>query len=79
MLLKSTILALTLGYILCVIAKKQEGILKSLGYTLGIATMVLAVLYALMLSATSCSMMCGKSCMMQGGMMKGGHHQMMKR
>lgn len=41
-------LSLGLGYILCVAAKKQEGILKTLGYTLGISILVLSLVYGLL-------------------------------
>ena len=43
-------LSLMLGYIMCVIAKKQTSVLKTLGYTLGIAMIVLTFLYALSVS-----------------------------
>lgn len=41
-------LSLGLGYILCVAGKKQEGILKTLGYTLGISILVLSLVYGLL-------------------------------
>ncbi len=37
-------MSLGLGYILCILAKKQEGVLKTLGYTLGISIIVLSLL-----------------------------------
>ncbi len=43
-------LSLSLGYVLCVVAKKQEGVLKSVGYTIGISIMVLSLVYSLILS-----------------------------
>ena len=61
-------LSLALGYILCVIAKKQTSILKTVGYTLGIAVLVLTFLSALVMSnAYSCWK--GGPCM-NGKMMK---------
>ncbi len=81
MLIKSVLIAMSFGYILCVIAKKQTGILKSLGYTLGVIILALSLFYGLMMSWTTCTMM-GKSdvmCGMKGSMVKAGHHQMMKR
>ena len=36
-------MSLGIGYVLCVLAEKQKGILKTLGYTLGIAIMVLSL------------------------------------
>ncbi|MFH0763789.1 MAG: hypothetical protein V1927_02150 [Candidatus Omnitrophota bacterium] len=76
MMMKGILISLALGYVLCVIAKKQEGILKSLGYTLGIATLVLSLMYGLIFSGLNCPLM-GK----MGGMcgMKGGPCHMMKR
>ena len=43
-------LSLALGYILCIVAKKQTSVLKTLGYTLGISVMVLTFLGALVTS-----------------------------
>ena len=40
-------LSLALGYIMCVIAKKQTSVLKTVGYTLGISMIVLTFLFAL--------------------------------
>lgn len=40
-------ISLGLGYVLCVLAKRQEGILKTLGYALGISILVLSLLYGL--------------------------------
>lgn len=37
-------LSLALGYILCILAKKQEGVLKTLGYALGIAILVITLI-----------------------------------
>lgn len=50
-------LSLALGYILCVIAKKQESLLRTVGYTLGIAIIVMTFLAALAGSYSSCMMM----------------------
>ena len=36
--------SLGIGYVLCVLAEKQKGILKTLGYTLGIAIMALSLM-----------------------------------
>ena len=46
-------LSLALGYILCIVAKKQTSVLKTLGYTLGIAIMIMTFLYALVSSHIS--------------------------
>ena len=40
-------LSLALGYILCVIAKKQTSVLKTTGYTLGVGIIALTFLAAL--------------------------------
>jgi len=67
--LKAVLLSLVLGYLLCVVANKQEKILKTLGYTIGISIMVIGILYGLMMS--NCQMpgkmcaMCGKAKMMK--------------
>ena len=64
-------LSLALGYVLCVVANKQTGILKTLGYTIGIAMLVLSLVSGVMVSAMlECPMakkMCGTGGM--GGMM----------
>lgn len=36
-------LSLGIGYVLCVLAEKQKGLLRTLGYTLGIAIIVLSL------------------------------------
>jgi len=60
--------SLVLGYGLLVVAKKQEGILKSLGYILGIAIMIIAILFSILSAPAKCHMvgkkfseMCGKA------------------
>jgi hypothetical protein len=37
-------ISLGIGYILCVLAEKQEGLLRTLGYTLGIAIIALSLM-----------------------------------
>jgi len=76
MMMKGLLISLAIGYVLCVIAKKQEGVLKSLGYTLGIATLALSLLYGLISAGMNCPLK-GKMGDMCG--MKGGHGHMMKR
>jgi len=62
-------MSLALGYILCVVAKKQDSVLKTLGYTLGIATITLSLLSGLFVSqASECWK--GKPCCMGDRMMK---------
>ena len=34
---------LSAGYLLCVVAKKEKGVLRTLGYTLGISILVLSL------------------------------------
>ena len=67
-------LSLGLGYVLCILAKKEKHVLKTLGYTLGIATIVMTLLAALMVSQNACMNkgMYGKGC----PMMK--HHMPMR-
>lgn len=50
---------LGLGYVLCVVAKKEKGLLKTLGYTLGISILVLSLLYGLVASCPKLSWICG--------------------
>ena len=68
-------LSLGLGYVLCILARKEKSVLKTLGYTLGIATIVMTFLSALIMSQNACmgKMMGGK---MGCPMMK--HHMPMK-
>ena len=51
-------LSLGVGYALCVLAKKQEGILKTLGYTLGISILVLSLAYGLVASCPKFASLC---------------------
>ena len=67
-------LSLALGYGLCVVANKQKGILKTLGYTIGVATLVLSLLSGIIVSGENCPMM-KKMCGMK---MKSGCCSMMK-
>ena len=55
-------MSLGIGYGLCVVAKKQEGLLKTVGYTLGIAILVLSLIYGLLASelANQCFAMKGR-------------------
>jgi hypothetical protein len=51
-------LSLGLGYMICVIAKKQEGVVKTLGYTLGIAMIVLTLVSGVMESRIITAKIC---------------------
>ena len=73
-MVKGMLISLALGYVLCVIAKKQVGILKSLGYTLGIATLVLSLMYGLIISGVNCPLMAKMASMC--GMKSGCCHMM---
>ena len=68
-------LSLGLGYVLCILARREKSVLKTLGYTLGISTIVMTFLAALMMSqnAGMNRAMYGKACY---PMMK--HHMPMK-
>jgi hypothetical protein len=46
-------ISLSLGYVLCILAKKQEGVLKTLGYALGVAILVMSLGHALLISYTA--------------------------
>lgn len=66
--------SLALGYGLCVVAKKQTGILKTLGYTIGVATLALSLLSGIIISGENCPIM-KKMC---GMMQKSGSCSMTK-
>ena len=55
-------LSLGLGYVLCILARREKSVLKTLGYTLGIATIAMTLLFTLVASQTTCTnkMMGGK-------------------
>ena len=65
-------MSLALGYILCVVAKKQTSVLKTLGYTLGISMIVMAFLVALLVSQHCCGTACTGMHGNMGGMNKMG-------
>lgn len=45
-------MSLGIGYVLCVLAEKQEGLLRTLGYTLGIAIIALSLMASAVESST---------------------------
>jgi glucose-1-phosphatase len=51
-------ISLALGYSLCVLANKQKGVLRTVGYTLGTAMIVLSLVYS---AVESCAPMCVKN------------------
>jgi len=53
-------LTLALGYALCVHAKKQKGVLQTLGNTLGIGAIVFTLLFGLFSAQGSSCPMCSK-------------------
>ncbi len=61
--------SLSLGYVLCVLAKKQDGLLRTVGYTIGISMMVISLLYGLLGAEMKYNSM-KKVCGMQGCMDK---------
>lgn len=52
-------LTLALGYMICLQARKQGGVLKTLGYTLGAATIIFTMLYGLFSTQYPCYSKCG--------------------
>jgi len=55
------LLALALGYIVCSLAKKEKGLLKSTGYTIGIAIIAISsviILGKVIWKAKMCVRMC---------------------
>jgi hypothetical protein len=59
-------MSLGIGYVMCVLAEKQKGLLRTLGYTLGIAIIALS----LMASAVESSVKFGPHCKMMNKPMK---------
>ena len=53
-------MSLAIGYVICILAKKQDGLLRTVGYTIGTAILTLSLLYS---AAESVSQFCmtGKS------------------
>ena len=51
-------LSLSLGYVLCILAKKETGILKTVGYTLGISILVISLVSGLIVSSVCMPYMC---------------------
>jgi hypothetical protein len=49
-------ISLAIGYVICILAKKQDGILKTVGYTIGIAILTLSLLYGVAESVAQSSM-----------------------
>ena len=49
--------SLGIGYVLCFLAKKEKGLMKTLGYTLGISILVLSLVAGLICSGVNCPMM----------------------
>jgi len=72
-------LSIALGYVLCVMADKQKGLLKTVGYTFGISIMVLTLLYGAVASEAQCY--AAKKMAKHGGAcgMMAKHHRMVKR
>ena len=46
-------MSLGIGYVLCVLAEKQKGLLKTVGYTLGIAIIALSLMASAVESSTN--------------------------
>lgn len=69
---------LGLGYVLCILANKEKGLLKTVGLTLGIAIIALSLLADLIGVQTKCFMMKQHEKMKKcnAGMMK--HSKIMK-
>ena len=62
------LLALALGYIVCSLAKKEKGLLKTTGYTIGIA--IIAISSVLVLGKVLwAAKMCVKMCPMKASIM----------
>lgn len=53
-------MSLAIGYVICILAKKQDGLLRTVGYTIGTAILALTLLYGAAESVSQC-FMTGKS------------------
>lgn len=50
-------LSFALGYVVCILARRESGVLKTLGYTIGISILIFSLLYALFISGfLSCAL-----------------------
>lgn len=54
--LSSLFISLAVGYVLCILAEKQKNLLRTVGYTLGIAIIALSLLAGLIESSKCCMM-----------------------
>lgn len=54
--------SLAIGYVLCILARRESGPLKTLGYTLGIAVITLTLLYGAFESLIRCPRMGNPMC-----------------
>lgn len=71
-------MSLAIGYVICILAKKQDGLLRTVGYTIGTAILTLSLLYGAAESISQ-SFMTGKSvcgykamkCRLEANFMKG--------
>ena len=68
-------MSLAIGYVLCVLADKQKGLLKTVGYTLGAAIIILSLLYS---AIGSCAMKSAKDKSWRGKAMKCHSGKLMK-
>ena len=70
------LLALGMGYFVCADAKKQTGTLKTLGYIIGTAIIVLSIIAGFYKTYFHGSWVPGKQCPMMKGQMKQGESTM---
>ena len=55
-------MSLALGYVMCILARKEKSMLKTVGYTLGICIIAMTLLYGFFASQMYCSnLMTGKA------------------
>lgn len=71
--------SLALGYVLCVLAKREKGALKSLGYALGISVLVLTLAGGLVSSYSKCIQICKDKHMSKACGVMSGPCPMMKK
>jgi len=68
-------MSLAIGYVLCILADRQKGLLRTVGYTLGTAIIVLSLIYS---AVGSCTIMRMKDKSEKGKAMKCHYGKFMK-
>ncbi len=72
------LIALALGYIVCLLAKKEKGLLKTAGYAIGVAIIAISAVVVLA-KVVWTAKMCVKMCPMQESVMPMPSHPALPR